>query len=101
MDYEAAMKALSWPTCRPGHNMVTDADLIMARAWLESITPHTVTEAWIMGHASEKEKHDPDTITDLKRDNSKGNVDAEWCIQQGGHPSTFIPCLLAFNLSWN
>ena len=30
MDCEAAIKALARPSCKPGHTMVIDADLIMA-----------------------------------------------------------------------
>ena len=81
MDYEAVMKALARFTYKPGHNMVTDADLIMARAWLKISIPQAVTEEWVMGYASEKEKNSPETITDLKHDNSECDSDAEQYIQ--------------------
>ena len=71
--------------------MVTDANLIMARARLTSVIPHTVTEEWVLGHASEKNKHMPETITSLERDNSECDANAEQCIQTGGPPSSFIP----------
>ena len=44
MDYEAVLTALARPSYKSSHNMVTDADLIMARAQLKYIIPHTVTE---------------------------------------------------------
>ena len=71
--------------------MVTDANLIMARAHLKSIIPHTVTEKWVLGHASEKKKHAPETITPLERDNSECDADAEQCIQSGIPPCSFTP----------
>ena len=89
-DCEAAIKALAQPTYKPGHNMVTDTDLIMARGRLKSIIPHTVTDECVMGHASGKKKKSPKTITSLKRDNSECDLDVEHCIQLGGPPSTFI-----------
>jgi ribonuclease HI len=89
MDCEAALTALALPPQKPSHNMVTDADLIMARAHLKSIIPHTVTEKWVLGHASEKKKHAPETITSLERDNSECDADAEECIQSGIPPSSF------------
>ena len=91
MDFEAALTALAQPPYKPSHNMVTNADLIMARARLKSIIPHTVTEEWVMGHANEKKKHVPETITPLEWDNSKCDADAEHCTQSGGPPSSFIP----------
>ena len=48
MDCETAIKALVWPSYKPGHTMVTDTNLIMARAWLKSTTQHTVIEEWVM-----------------------------------------------------
>ena len=66
--------------------MVTYADFIMAHARLEIIIQHTVTVEWVMGHASEKTKNAPKTITDLERDISRCNLDIEQCIQQGGPP---------------
>ena len=44
-----------------------------------------------MGHASEKKKNVPDTITSLERDSSECDADAGHCIQTGGPPSSFIP----------
>ena len=71
--------------------MVTDANLIVARARLKSIIPHIVTKEWVLDNASEKKKHAPETITSLERDNSECDADAEHCIQTGGPPSSFIP----------
>ena len=43
------------------------------------------------GHASEKNKHAPEIITSLQRDNSEYDANAQHRIQTGGPPSTFIP----------
>ena len=94
MDCEAALKALARPPYKPSHNIVTDADLIMARARLTSIIPHTVTEEWVMGHASEKKKNAPETITLLERDNSECDANAEQCIQTGAPPPHSLPSLV-------
>ena len=59
MDCDVAIQALARPSYKPGHTMVTDSDLITVHARLKIIIPHTVTEEWVMGHASEKKKHAP------------------------------------------
>ena len=89
MECEAEIKALAQPSYKPDHTMVTNIDLIMARARLKSIIPHAVIDEWVLGHASGKKKHAPKTTTSLKRDSSECNSDVEHCIQLGGFPSTF------------
>ena len=44
-----------------------------------------------MGHASEKKKHAPGTITSLERNSSGCDSDTKHCIQLGGPPSTYTP----------
>ena len=83
MDCKEAINTLAQPTYKPGQNMVTVADLLIACVQLESTTSPTFTEAWVMGSVSEKKKDDPNTITNLEHDNSECNLDAEQCIQQG------------------
>ena len=56
MDCESALKLLQQEFYKPGHAMGTDSDLVMAHHQLKAASHHTVTEEWVMGHASEKKK---------------------------------------------
>ena len=105
MDCEAALKKLSMPIYKPGHTMVTDADIIMAHNQLKANLQHTVTEKWVMGHASDKKREQPHTITEIERANSECDSDAEHCIQDGTTPRPFRPfpgyrAMLKLNGRW-
>ena len=68
MDCESALKSLWQELYKPGHTMGTDSDLTMAHHHLKAASCHTITEEWVMGHATEKKKDFPKEVTPLEED---------------------------------
>ena len=103
MDYEAAIKALARPIYKPGHNMVTYADLIMVCARLESIISHTLTDEWVMGHASKRRKMPRRQLLTLSMRIASATQTSDLrhsvFSRENLHPH--LPLIPAFKWSWN
>ena len=69
MDCEGGLTKLDTPLHSPRHTMGTDMNLVMAYWELEKKSQYTITRKWVMGHAADKKKEKPDTMTPMEHAN--------------------------------
>lgn len=91
MDCKGGLEKLDQRIVHPSQTMASDMDIVMAYQQLERQINHQVTRQWVMGHADEKKKDKPESITDLEWDNVSCNRAANEVIESGEHPRSFHP----------
>ena len=93
MDCESALKSLEKEFYKLGHTMDIDMDLVMSHKQLKENSNTLSQKKWVVGHAREKNKDCPKTVTEPEEDNSQCNVNTEDCVVNSEPPNHFLPFL--------
>ena len=91
MDCKAGLDKIEAPVYGPRDTMGTDMDIVMAYHALKEKSKHTVSHDWVMGHAKEKKKDKPETITDMEHVNEDCDDDANDRVEENISPEPFTP----------
>ena len=66
---DCSLKNTNKSISTPSQTMGTDMDIVMAYHKLRDESKHTVRGEWVLGHADDKKKDKPKTITDMEIEN--------------------------------
>ena len=69
MDNKGGITKIAQEITTPLQMMGTDMDIVLAYNKLRKSSLHTILPKWVMGHADEKKKDDPDKITGVEWEN--------------------------------
>jgi len=91
MDNEGGLTKIAQEITTPRQMMGTDMDIVLAYNKLRESSRHTILPKWVMGHADEKKKDDPDTITAVEWENIGCDTEANARVEQDLPPNHLNP----------
>ena len=91
MDNEGGLTKIAQEITTPRQTMGTDMDIVLAYNKLRESSQHTILPKWVMGHADEKKKENPDKITDIEWENIGCDAEANARVEQDLPPKPFEP----------
>jgi len=91
MDCKGGLDKIEAPIYTPKDTMGSDMDIVMAYKALQDQSKHTVSHEWVMGHADEKKKDKPETISPMETENIGCDKGANARVDENVKPKPFTP----------